>query len=202
MRIAHYYIDIIVNIIYTFRMTESERTRISALITAIGDGDVNALDELSVRVSARMLSVARSIVRDGALAEDVVQDSFIKIIGNAGKFKRGTNGYAWICKIVQNTALNAIRRERGRTVNIDELYDIEGGGDIAESAIASAAVKTAMHGLTAFEKTLIYQKYFMDLTVRESAKLTGKSKSTVARTIAAAEQKMRGALAPRDKNDG
>lgn len=183
-------------------MTESERTRISALITAIGDGDINALDELSVRVSARMLSVARSIVRDGALAEDVVQDSFIKIINNAGKFKRGTNGYAWICKIVQNTALNAIRRERGRTVNIDELYDIEGGGDISESAIASAAVKTAMHGLTAFEKTLIYQKYFMDLTVRESAKFTGKSKSTVARTIAAAEQKMRGALAPRDKIDG
>ncbi len=183
-------------------MTESERTRISELIVAIDGGNVHALDELSRLVSARMLSVARAIVRDRALAEDVVQDSFVKIITSAKGFKPTTNGYAWICKIVHNTALNALRRERrSKTVDIDELFDISDGADISEQASAAADVKRATSALSPIERQLIYQKYFMDFTVRDSAKAIGKSKSQVARLISAAEQKMRDTIS-RDKTDG
>ena len=183
-------------------MTESERTRISELIVAIDGGNVHALDELSRLVSARMLSVARATVRDRALAEDVVQDSFVKIITGAKGFKPNTNGYAWICKIVHNTALKALRRERrGNTVDIDEFFDISDGADISEQASAAADVKRATSALSPIERRLIYQKYFMDFTVRDSAKAVGKSKSQVARLISAAEQKMRDTIS-RDKTDG
>lgn len=183
-------------------MTESDRTRISELIVAINGGNVNALDELSGLISARMLSIARSVVRDLALAEDVVQDSFIKIVTGAGGFKPNTNGYAWICKIVHNTALSALRREKpGTTVDIDAFFDLTDGTDISEKASAAADVKRAMAALLPVERRLVYQKYFMDFTVRDSAKAIGKSKSQVARLIAAAEQKMRIALS-RDKTDG
>lgn len=183
-------------------MTESDRTRISELIVEINGGNVHALDELSRLVSARMLSVARSIVRDAALAEDVVQDSFIRIISGAGGFKPNTNGYAWICKIVHNAALNALRREkRGMTADIDCFFDLTDGTDITEQAHAAADVKRAMSVLSPVERQLIYQKYFMDYTVRDSAKAIGRSKSQAARLIAAAEKKMRETLS-RDKTDG
>ena len=171
-------------------MTEELRNRISMLITSIANGDEAALNELARLVSARMLSVARSVVRDRALAEDVVQDSFVKIVTCAHKFKRGTNGYAWICKIVHNTSLNALRKNRP-TDNIDDMYFMSSGGDVAEQSAQSLAVEQAMSVLDAQEKQLVYQKYFMDYTVRDSAKVTGLPKSTVARKIAQAEEKMR-----------
>lgn len=166
------------------------RNRISMLIAGIADGDEAALNELARLVSARMLSVARSVVRDRSLAEDVVQDSFVKIVDNAHRFKRGTNGYAWICKIVHNTALNMLRKYKP-TANVDDMFDLSSGGDVAEKSTQALAVEQAMRVLDGTEKQLIYQKYFMDYTVRDSAKATGLPKSTVARKIAQAEEKMR-----------
>lgn len=171
-------------------MTEQMRERIGILIVGIGMGDEVALGELARLVSARMLSIARSIVQDRALADDVVQESFIKIVDKAHRFKAGTNGYAWICKIVQNTALNMLRK-RKRIADIDEFYDIAAASDVAEQSAQSLAIEQAMSVLDKQEKLLVYQKYFMDYTVRDSAKATGLSKSTVARKIADAENKMR-----------
>lgn len=182
-------------------MTEQERNRINFLLASIAGGDEAALNELARLVSARMISIARAIVRDRMLAEDVVQESFIKIVGKAHRFKPDTNGYAWICKIVRNTALNMLRGQKP-TADIDGFYDIAATCDIAEDSVQAMAVERAMSVLDGTEKQLIYQKYFMDLTVRDSAKALGLSKSTAARKIADAEQKMRIFLSKRDNNDG
>ena len=170
-------------------MTEDRIQTINRLIAWIAKGNEAALNELARLISSRMLSVARSIVYDRALAEDVVQESFVKIVDKAHRFKHG-NGYAWICKIVHNTALNALRKNRP-TANIDEFYDIADTTDVAEKSAASLAVERAMSVLDKQEKLLIYQKYFMDYTVRDSAKATGINKSSVSRKIIKAEEKMR-----------
>ena len=162
---------------------------INGLIAHIAKGNEAALNELARRISSRMLSVARAIVRDRALAEDVVQESFVKIVDKAHRFKRG-NGYAWICKIVHNTALNVLRKTKP-AADIDEFYDIADATDVAERSAASLAVEQAMSVLDKQERLLIFQKYFMDFTVRDSAKATGIDKSTVSRKIIKAEEKMR-----------
>ncbi len=178
-------------------MTEEIRQRINGLIEEIARGNTAALDNLARLVSARMLSVARTVLR-GTAAEDAVQDSFIKIIENAKRFKPNTNGYAWICKIVYNTALNIAKRERV-TVDISTCFDLSDGAFVAERATDGLTVEKAMSTLDPLERQAIYQKYFMDFTVRESAKALGISKSKVSRTILAAEEKMRAVM--RDKND-
>ncbi len=180
-------------------MTEEMRNRISALIVMIAKGNDGAAAELAYLVSARMLSVARSVLHDKAKAEDAVQDSFIRIFENANKFKSGTNGYAWICKIVQNTALNMLRRDRA-SVDLDECFYLADETDVASRSAQSLAVEQVMSVLDIPEKRLIYQKYFMDFTVRDSAKSLGLSKSAAARKIVAAENKMREYISSRDKN--
>ncbi|MCH5158500.1 MAG: sigma-70 family RNA polymerase sigma factor [Clostridiales bacterium] len=170
-------------------MTEEMIQTINRLIARIAKGDEAALNELARLISSRMLSVARAATRDRALAEDVVQESFVKIVDNAHRFKRG-NGYAWVCKIVHNTALNALRKIKP-TADIDEFFDIADTFDLAERSAASLAVERAMSVLDKQEKLLIFQKYFMDYTVRDSAKSTGIDKSTVSRKIIKAEEKMR-----------
>lgn len=180
-------------------MTQEDRQRINALIEAISQGDLYALDSLSHIISGRMLSVAISFVKNRSLAEDVVQDSFVNIIQNASRFSPNTNGYAWICKIVQNTALNALRKEkRFKAENIDDFFDLSDSFNLAEQSAATVTLQKAMSVLNSLEKLLIYQKYFMDFTVRDIAKSVGKPKSTVQRILHAAEEKMRGVLAADD----
>lgn len=166
------------------------RQRINELIAEIARGNTAALDELARLVSARMLSVARSVLHDAAAAEDAVQDSFIKILEKSNRFKPDTNGYAWICKIVYNTALNIAKRERV-TVDISECFDLSDGTNVSERATVGMTVEKAMSVLDGTERRVIYQKYFMDFTVRDSAKALGLSKSKVSRAVLAAEEKMR-----------
>lgn len=176
-------------------MTDSERQQINSLIAQISQGDSFALEALARLVSGRMLSVAVSVVKNRGLAEEVVQDSFVKILNNASTFKRNTNGYAWICKIVHNTALNALRREkRFAAENIDDFFNLSGKENVTEQSVAAVAVCQAMSVLNSEEKQVIYQKYFMDFTVRDSAKALNRSKSSVQRLLTSAEAKMKNFL--------
>ena len=173
-------------------MTDEMRKQINIFIVQISQGNTYALEGLSRLVSARMLSIALSIVKNRATAEDVVQDSFLRIVRSAHLFKPETNGYAWICKITQNVALNALRAEsRRRSDNIDNYFNLASDDDVAEQSTAHLALKQAMQTLTDFEKRVIYQKYFMDFTIRDSASSLGKSKSAVQRAIISAEEKIK-----------
>ena len=92
-------------------------------LSLIKEGNENGVDLLYVFMGKTMFMVARGVVKDTFLAEDVVQDSFLKIVKNAGKYKKGTNAYAWVCKIVRNTALNTLKSALSRpTENIDEFF--------------------------------------------------------------------------------
>lgn len=176
-------------------MTDDMRRQINVYIVEISKGNEFALDALSRLVSARMLSIALSIVKNRVVAEEVVQDSFLRILHSAYQFKSDTNGYAWICKITQNIALNTLRKEnRNRAEDIDNYFSLSSGEDVAEETTTQLLLKQAMSSLSDFEKRVIYQKYFMDFTVRDIAQSLGKSKSAVQRAIAAAEQKMKNYL--------
>ena len=176
-------------------MTDDMRRQINVYIVEISKGNEFALDALSRLVSARMLSIAQSIVKNKSTAEEVVQDSFLRILHSAYQFRSDSNGYAWICKITQNVALNALRRDsRNRTEKIDDFFHLSSDDDVSEQTTTHLLLKQAMSVLTDFEKRLIYQKYFMDFTVRDSAESLGKSKSAVQRAIVAAEEKMRNYL--------
>ncbi len=176
-------------------MTDYQRQQINKWIVDIAQGNENALDCLSRAISGRMMSVALSILHDYALAEDALQDSFVKIVQKAKGFSPDTNGYAWVYKIVKNVSLNILRREkRFRRVNIEDCFDIASADNVFESATKSTLLAQGMAKLTKLEQVLVYQKYFMDFTIRDSAKSVGKSKSAVARILQTAEEKLKSFL--------
>lgn len=57
-----------------------------------------------------MLAVASRLMRNGAEAEDLVQDSVLKAIRARQNFESGTNLRAWLLKILTNTFINRYRR--------------------------------------------------------------------------------------------
>lgn len=173
-------------------MTEQMRQKINNLILLIAKGDEAALEDLSHLVSGRLTSIAYSIVGNRALAEEIVQDTFLRVVYNAHSYKPNTNGYGWMCRIAQNLALNALRREkRAQTVNIEDCFSLAATDDVFEQSASHLILKQAMEALEPLERWILYQKYFMDLTVREIAQTCGKSKSAVQRALVSAEEKVR-----------
>ncbi len=176
-------------------MTDDLRRQVNIYIFQIAKGSEHALESLSRAISGRMMSVALSILHDRGLAEDALQESFLKIVQKAHTFSSGDNGYAWICKIVQNVSLNILRTERRRkTVNIDECFSLAMSDDVFERSRSSVDLANGMKTLTMEEQSIIYQRYFMDFTIRDIAKSTGKSKSYVQRLLVTAEEKLRNSL--------
>ncbi len=89
-------------------------------LAACAAGDNAALRRLYDQEGARLLGVAERIVRDAALAEDIVHDAFINIWTRAGTFDatRGS-GRGWMFTITRHLALNSLRAG-GREITVDD----------------------------------------------------------------------------------
>lgn len=64
-------------------------------------------------------NLARWLVRDASLAEDVVQDAVLRALGYFASY-RGGNARAWLLQIVRNTAYTTLMARRGRTMFLDD----------------------------------------------------------------------------------
>ena len=164
-------------------MNQEIYEKIEYALALIADKNDEGVDILYKYMGKTMLFVACGVTKDDFLAEDVVQDSFLKIIQNIDQYKKGTNGYSWICRIVRNTAINAVRKSsQAETCLIDEFT-------------TKVLVEKLMNSLyPPIVKQMIYMKYFLDMTVREIAAEVGKSKSYVSKEILKAEKYMKSLL--------
>jgi RNA polymerase sigma factor (sigma-70 family) len=92
----------------------------NAALADCARGDQTALRRLYERENRFLMGVALRIVRDRAAAEDVLHDAFMAIWTRASTFDplRG-EGRGWMCSIVRNGALSAVRAS-ARTVSVDE----------------------------------------------------------------------------------
>lgn len=162
-------------------------------LSLIASCDEKGVNLLYACMGKTMLFVARGVVKDEFMAEDVVQDSFLKIVKDIHKYKKSTNAYGWVCKIVRNTAINSIYGKTKRpAVDLDEFGYIPDSENMAEKSETRILVEKLMNSLAPpIVKQMVYMKYFLDMTVREIAKEIGKSKSYVAKEIAKAEKFMR-----------
>lgn len=97
-----------------------------ALITRLLARDEKAFRWLVRQLHGMMLAFARSFVRDAALAEEVVQETWVAVIDGLARFERRSTLKTWIYSILANKAKTAAQRAR-RTVSFSDLGPA--GGD-------------------------------------------------------------------------
>ena len=114
-------------------------------LVACAKGDRNALQAIYQFDSRRLLGVALRIVRERALAEDVLHDAFMNIWTKAASFDavRGS-GRGWIHTIVRNQALSVVRAN-GREVSANE----EAIEALEAKQVANAAPMTELFEINA-----------------------------------------------------
>jgi RNA polymerase sigma-70 factor (ECF subfamily) len=95
-----------------------------ALVVALRDGDEAAFVELVRRYRARMLQVARLYVPTQAVAEEVVQETWIGVLNGIARFQGRSSFKTWLFRILTNNAQTRALRER-RSVPFSSLAQNE-----------------------------------------------------------------------------
>lgn len=176
-------------------ISEDDKKQLNDLLLCVANGDKAALGEIYQIAGGRMLSVAMGIMRSRELADDVLQDSFIKVVRFCRQYTSGTNAYAWLCTIVRNTAYNKIKSENiRRNTDIDSFFDIRANSISENQTVDAVAVENALKVLTPRQRTVVWLRYYNDLTVRAIATELNMPRSTVAEMLKSAETKLKNLL--------
>ena len=103
-----------------------------ALMDAFCLGDEAAFDELFRRHSRPIHAFLGRMVRDPALAEDLLQTTFLSIVRSRGRYQRGAPVAPWFFSIAANAARDALRHRRVSVEDLarrDDLPSPEGSVD-------------------------------------------------------------------------
>ena len=85
------------------------------LLARVGAGDRSAFDKLYSLTSAKLLGVATRILGSGELAEEAVQEAYVRVWKNAARFDASVaSPVAWLAAITRNQAIDVRRRSSQR----------------------------------------------------------------------------------------
>lgn len=104
--------------------SDDARRELAALFPAIAAGDRLAFARLYERTSAKLYGVALRILRNETEAEEVLQDVYVSVWRNAGRFQvERASPITWLAVLARNRAIDRIRGRKPAAASLDEAGD-------------------------------------------------------------------------------
>ena len=174
------------------------------LMRRVRAGDRGAVDDLYERFRRPAFALARRVLSDETLAEDVLQDVFLAVWKDPSSFDGARGSVAsWLLAMVHHKAVDAVRREeshrRRQTRAEDDLRLSEPTslGDVEDEAaqrVEGDRVRQALQALPAAQREALTLAYYGGYTQREVAALTGTPLGTVKTRMLAGMRRLKGNL--------
>ena len=176
------------------------------LVEAARKGDSEAFGVLVRRLQKRINRLAAHLLRDGAEAEDVTQDTFVRAYAALDRFDGRSEAFTWMYRIAVNLSLNAIRsRKTSRKATTPDDPRIEGlladkksvEADPARLAADRQAARALAEGVDRLSETLRTTLILVGvdgLSHAEAAAVLGCPEGTIAWRVHEARKKLRAHL--------
>ena len=130
-------------------------------------------------------------VRDPELANDVFQDTFVKVIARLqeGKYTDSGKFAFWLTRIAHNIIMDSYRQQRSEHIveptedndlsnlRSEDLMDINRENEYVNAQVMKD-VRHMMEALPAPQREVVYMRYYQDLSFKEIAEITGVSINT------------------------
>ena len=171
------------------------------LLARARDGNLFAFDEIVKRYQRRVYATAIRIVRRHDVADDVVQEAFLRAHQALGRFDLARPFGPWICRIAANLAVNHVRSPRAREEALPEAHaetPVPGGSPLAGvlETEARTELARALDGLSADQRAVFVLRVFEELSYKEIAESLEISIGTVMSRLSRARERLRVALTP------
>ncbi|MGD9984812.1 MAG: sigma-70 family RNA polymerase sigma factor [Porticoccaceae bacterium] len=171
------------------------------LLRRIAGGDAPAFRQLTARHAPRVLAVARRTLGDGAEAEDIVQEVFVRLWQHAGRWQPGRAQLAtWLHRVTVNLCLNHLQRVRNRTEPLDaEALEATAAPDSVEGDVSAAERRRLVHAavaqLPARQRAAVALFYTAGASTAEAAAALELSVKATESLLVRARRKLRERLA-------
>ena len=171
------------------------------LLARARDGNLFAFDEIVKRYQRRVYATAVRIVRRHDVADDVVQEAFLRAHQALGRFDLARPFGPWICRIAANLAVNHVRspesREEGLPESLSDTPAPDEGplGGLLETE-GREVLDRAMDRLSPEQRAVFVLRVFEELSYQEIAEALAISPGTVMSRLSRARERLRAALTP------
>lgn len=160
------------------------------LVVLYAQGNNAAFDVLLNRHKGGIHSYIYFMVRNKELAEDIFQETFVKVIMTIKQGRYTENGKfkAWITRIAHNLVIDSIRQERNEnTISNDEVeVDLFNDMKLCDGTVEDnlvrrqvlSDIKKLIRHLPDNQREVLEMRYYQDLSFKEIADITGVSINT------------------------
>lgn len=169
-------------------------------------GDLDALGAMAILLLPKLASIARGRFSDKNLADEALQEFWVKIINKADSFKHDSKVLTWAYQIVNNTYLDLIRRESKRSYLYDDISTLnESSGkksSFVEATTNEIIIKAALLKIPEEQAAVIALVWLDGYTIEESAKILGIPANTVKSRISRGKAALANQLSELDPRVG
>ena len=155
------------------------------------EGNNRAFDLLLSRNEVKLFSYIMFMVRDQEVANDIFQETFLKVVSKLQNHEYSVNGKfgGWLLRIAHNVMMDMYRGQRYKYVvdsnDDNDLSNISGEDLLETNAEVNliniqvlSDVRKMMDQLPTLQREVVYMRYYQQLTFKEIAEATGVSINT------------------------
>jgi RNA polymerase sigma-70 factor, ECF subfamily len=172
-------------------------------IHRLKNGDIGGLEILIARYQAKAVRTAYLVTHNEPLAEDVVQEVFIRLYERIRYFDESRAFEPYLLRSVVNSALNTVKKEK-RSLPLDEdvklpaietlLARAASVEDLAEYAQQRDEIRNALAALSPRQRVAVVQRYYLDMSEKEMTEMLEVAPGTVKWLLNAARRRLRALL--------
>jgi RNA polymerase sigma-70 factor (ECF subfamily) len=180
------------------------------LLSRYREGDKSAFAELVRRHQSALYNFALRQLRSTELAEDVVQEAFVRVVQGVHDFKQESRFTTWVYTIVRNLCIDQMRKNAlRRHASLDESKDREGDGPTlldqtadptagtdrkATSNELGVRITAAVETLPDEQREVFLMREVSNLPFKEIAQIIGVPENTVKSRMRYALERLKEAL--------
>ena len=148
-------------------------------------GEPEAFRALFERYKDTVYSVALRYSGDAAIAQDIAQDTFLKLFSAVGSFRGDSNFESWLYRMVVNSCFDQRRKTRRLAPLLDEVMsllrtpDVSALDEVLRSEM-SAQVRSVIDSLAPDQRMVVVLRYTQGLSYDEIAAVMGCAAGTIA----------------------
>lgn len=154
------------------------------LLAAVARGDEHAYDAVYDLTAGWVLGVARKVIRDPALAEEVMQEVMLDVWRLASRFDPAKgSGTSWVMTLAHRRAVDRVRSERSHASRelraATAVIDYDDVTEAVEASLEAERVQRCLSSLTSLQLECVSLAYYGGYTYAEVAGLLGVPPGTV-----------------------
>lgn len=172
------------------------------LIRRLQHDDLDALGVLFERYRTRVYRTALAIVRDPVVAEDILQDCFLKVHHNAARLDVNRPLAPWLYRVTVNLSYTWLARGKNRRASLDNVIDRlispmkHAPDQLTEQTELRQNVRKAIEELHIDQRVVIVLYYLNGLSLQDIAEILDLPVGTVKSRLYYARENLRGKLGP------